>query len=277
MSTVVMRPRLTKWGLLVFLVLTPVIFYLFLIEANYYYATRADYILQRIRDLKIDDSSIEELKRLGSEHGLRYEAPANCAGTPCAHLVSPSNGWMRSLLIPLARIDLGQRIGLRAWHVAGDILIENGQVTGKIYALEILNDNVFPETQVSASDKHRSEYDSCIYRPLKRHPGYEIHKASNVRGLRVIVSDEVSQENRGRAFQFNLDCLTSWRRCAQLSDFMPLASADFQSDQEWVREHPGEHDPQCELVVVQSKRLDMRYNQTTMHRFRQWTVLPSGL
>jgi hypothetical protein len=202
--------------------------------------------LQRIRDLKIDDSSIEELKRLGSEHGLRYEVPANCAGMPSAYMVSPNNGWMRSLLIPLARTDLGQRIGLRAWQVAGDILIENGQLTGKIYALEILNDNVFPETEVSASDKHRSEYDSCIYRPLKRRPGYEIHKASNVCGLRVIVSDEVSQENRGCAFQFNLDCLTSWRRCDQLSDFMPLASADSQSDQEWVREHPGEHDPQCE-------------------------------
>jgi|ERR1700728_93761 len=164
-----MRPKLTRWRLLAFLLLTPVIFYLLLIGANYYYATRADYILQRIRNLKIDNSSIEELKRLGSEHGLRYEVPAFCATTPCI-MVSPNNGWMRSLLIPSARAGLAQHTGLKAWQVAGYIVIENGHVTGKMYVLEILTDNIFPETQVSASDQHRSEFNSCIYRPLKRHP-----------------------------------------------------------------------------------------------------------
>ena len=241
-----MRLKLIRWRLLAFLFLTPVIFYFSLVGANYYYAMRATYVLQRIRDLKIDNSSIEELKRLGSEHGLRYETAANCAIAPCVQMVSPNNGWMRSLLIRLARANIEQQIGLRAWQVAGDIVIENGQVTGKIFALETFTGNVFPETQVSTSDQRHSELNSCTYRPLKRHPGYEIHKASNVRALRVIVSDQTSQENRKHAFQFNLDCLTSWRRCDQLSDFMPLASADFQSDQAWVQEHPGEHDAQCE-------------------------------
>jgi hypothetical protein len=232
-------------GLLAFLFFAPVFFYLFLISANYYYSTRAAYVLQRIRNLQIDNSSIEILKRLCSEHGLLYEVPALCETTPCI-MVSPNNGWMHSLLIPLARAELGQRIGLRPWQVAGYIALENGQVKGKSYGLEILNGNVFPETQVSASDQHHSEYNLCIYRPLQRHPGYEIHEASNVRALRVIVSDGASEENRARAFQFDLGCLTSWRRCDQLSDFMPLASADFQSDLAWVREHPGEHDAQCE-------------------------------
>jgi hypothetical protein len=50
---------------------------------------RAAYVLQRIQALKLDNSSIEELKRLGSEHGLRYEASIYCANTPCAYMVSP--------------------------------------------------------------------------------------------------------------------------------------------------------------------------------------------
>src|ERR1700733_11983565 len=131
-----MRLKLIRWRLLAFLFLTPVIFYFSLVGANYYYAMRATYVLQRIRDLKIDNSSIEELKRLGSEHGLRYETAANCAIAPCVQMVSPNNGWMRSLLIRLARANIEQQIGLRAWQVAGDIVIENGQVTGKIFALE---------------------------------------------------------------------------------------------------------------------------------------------
>jgi len=244
-STLVMNLKRKWWWLLITLFLIVIGFYLFLIGANCYYARRAAYVLQQIRALKLDNSSIEGLKRLGSEHGLRYEVPASCVSTPCI-MVSPNNWWMRSLLIPLARTGLGRRIGLRAWQVAGYIVIENGQVTGKIYGLEILNGNVFPETQVSTSDQRHSEYNSCIYRPLKRHPGYEIHEASNVRALRVIVSDGVSEENRTRAFQFNVDCLKSWRGCDQLSEFMPAAWADYRSDQEWMREHPGEHDALCE-------------------------------
>jgi hypothetical protein len=231
--------------LLAFLLIIPLILYLFLLSANYYYATRAVYVLQRIRDLQINNSSIEMLKRLGSEHGLRYEVPPWCASIQCM-MVSPNNGWMHSVLIRFARTGLGRQIGLRAWRVAGYIELENGQVEGKSFGVEILNGDVFPETHVSASDQHHSEYNSCMYRPLKRHPGYEIHQASNVRALRVIVSAGASEEYRARAFQFDLGCLTSWGRCNQLSDFMPLASADFRSDLAWVREHPGDHDPQCE-------------------------------
>ena len=245
-STLAMRSRLGGLRLLVVLLLAPAIFYLFLVGANYYYATRAAYVLQRIRNLKIDNSSIEELSRLGSERGLRYEAASNCATMPCIHMVSPDNGWMRSLLIPLARADLGELVALKAWQASGDILIENGQVVGKIYALAIFSGKVLPETQVSASGQRHSELNSCTYRPLKRHPGYEIHNASNVRALRVIVSDGVSEDNRNRAFQFSLGCLTSRRNCDRISDFMSSAWADYQSDQEWMREHPGEHDAQCE-------------------------------
>ena len=78
-----------KWRLLITPFLIIVGFYLFLIGANYYYARRAAYVLQRIQALKLDNSSIEELKRLGSEHGLRYEASIYCANTPCAYMVSP--------------------------------------------------------------------------------------------------------------------------------------------------------------------------------------------
>lgn len=241
-----MMPRFRGLRLVVLLLLIPLIFCLFLVGANYYYARRAAYLGGRIRDLKVDNSSIEELKRLGSEHGLRYEAASNCATKPCVHMVSPDNRWMRSLLIPLARADIGQNIGLKAWQASGDILIDNGQVTGKIYALAIFTGNLFPDIQVSASDQRHSELDSCTYRPLKRHPGYEIRSASNVRALRVIVSDGASEDNRNRAFQFTLNCLNPWVTCDRLSDFMPLAWADYQSDLKWVREHPGEHELQCE-------------------------------
>jgi hypothetical protein len=232
------------------LLITPLLiivgFYFFLLGANYYYAGRAAYVLQRIEALKLDNSSVEELKRLGSERGLRYEASIYCAGTPCAYMVSPNNKWMRSLLRPPFLTRLAGPIGLRAWIAAADIYVEKGEVTTKGYALGLFNNRLDPEIQVSSSEGRHSEYDSCTYRPLKRHPGYEIHKASNIHSLRVIVSDDVSEENRMRAFQFNLNCLTLSHSCDQLQDLLPAAWADYQSDQEWVREHLGERDAQCE-------------------------------
>jgi len=153
---------------------------------------------------------------------------------------------MRSLLLPLAQTNLGRHTGLKAWEVWGFILADGEGRTSKGYVLVILTGSYFPETQVSVSEQHHSEYNSCIYRPLKRHPGYEIHRASNFRSLRAIVSDGASEENRRRAFHFSLDCLTSRSPCDQLSEIIPSVWIDYESDLAWVEQHPGEHDPQCE-------------------------------
>lgn len=68
--------------------------YLFLVGANYYYAGRAAYLLHRIRELRLDDSAITELRGLGSEHGFRYEKATNCSISPCMYMVVTNNEWM---------------------------------------------------------------------------------------------------------------------------------------------------------------------------------------
>jgi hypothetical protein len=151
-------------------------------------------------------------------------------------MVSPNNGWMRSLLSSPAMAGLGDKMGLRAWEAAGDILVENQTVSGKVYGLAFFDGRLDPEIQAIAEEEHKFELD-CSYYPLKRHPGYGFSSASNVRSFRAITSDGTSTENRAHAFQFNLNCLTGLHRCDQFSELMPTAWADFEEDKKWWKTH----------------------------------------
>lgn len=237
-----MNPK-RKWRLLVISPLVAVLgFYLFLIGANYYYAKRAAYLLERIRALKIDNSSVEELRRLGSAHGLRYDGYADtqtdkCVNIACLDMVSPSNQWMWFFLKSPTLAKVEKRAGLRPWFAVGDLEIKNGQVVGKIYGLQFYEDDTNPEIEATAWHEQKLDLDPCAYYPLKRHPGYGFRNASNERSFRVLVDDLASAENRERAFQFNLSCLTDWNKCDQFSQLMPAAWADYLEDGRWSETH----------------------------------------
>jgi hypothetical protein len=227
------------WLLLIYPFVAVVGLYLFLICANYYYAGRAAYLLRRIRALQLDNSSVAELRLLGSEHGFRYEEAGDCADRPCIHMVSPSNQWMWLLLKSPSLVKIGERLGLRPWFTVGDIEIEKGQVVGKIYGLQFYQDRAYPEIEATAWDQRKLEVTICTYYPLKRHPGYAFRSASNVRSFRVLVSDPASAENRRNAFQFNLKCLAGWHKCVQFSELMPAAWNDYEEDGRWSETHPN--------------------------------------
>src|ERR1035441_125362 len=213
--------------------------YLLLLCANYYYASRAAYLLQRIRTLPLDNSSVAELRHWGAEHGFRYEEARDCADQPCIHMVSPNNRWMWLLFKSPSLVKIGERLGLRPWITAGDLEIDKGQVVGKIYAVGFYRGRDYPEIEALASDERKLGVTACAYYPLKRHPGYAFGNASNVRSFRVLVSDPASAENRQNAFQFNLKCLTGWHKCSQFSELMPAAWNDYEEDGKWAETHPA--------------------------------------
>lgn len=213
--------------------------YLFLVGANYYYASRAEYLLRQIRDLKLENASIAELKRIGSEHGLRYdETPADsCIDVPCLYYVFTNNRWMHSVLKSTSLARFGERLGLRSWFAAGDIELLNGTVIGKVYGIQFCRGSDFPEVEISAWEESKLETSACAYYPIKRHPGYAFSNASNIRSFKAETSDATSASNREHAFDLNLSCLTSWHKCEQFSELMPSAWADYSEDERWSETH----------------------------------------
>lgn len=189
--------------------------------------------MQWIRTLPLDNSSVAQLRRLGSEHGFRYEEASNCADRPCIHMVSPNNQWMWLPFNSRSLVKIGDRLGLRPWVTAGDIEFENGQVAGKTYGVGFYRDRTHLEIEATAWDQRKLEVSMCTYYPLKRHPGYAFRNASNIRSFSVLVSDPASAENRRNAFQFKLKCLTGSHKCDQFSELMPAAWADYEEDGKW--------------------------------------------
>jgi hypothetical protein len=224
------------WLLLIYCSFAVLGCYLFLICANYYYASRAAYLLQRIRALQLNNSSIAELQRLGSEHGFRYQEGGDCTDGDCLHMVLPNNQWMWLLFQSPTMFKIGERLGLRPWVTVGDIEIKNGLVVANIYGLGFYKVGNYPEIKIEATAwrRHKLEVAICDYYPLKRHPGYAFRNASNIRSFSVLVSDPASAENRQNAFRFNLTCLTGWHKCDQFAELMPAAWTDYQEDGKWA-------------------------------------------
>jgi len=213
--------------------------YLFLVGANFYYAKRASYLLHRIRTLQVDQSAIGELEKLGSEHGLRYDPtePGNCKKIACVNIVSVNNRRMWSFLKSPTLSRLGGYVGLRKWQAVGDIEVQNDKVIGKIYGIALFTDPLSSDIEATAWQQHTLEIDACEYYALRRHHGYAFRNASNIRSFAAEVSDEASQFSREHAFQFDLNCLTSWRRCSQFSQIVPSAWGDYEDDVRWMDTH----------------------------------------
>lgn len=229
-----------KWQVLLVSPIALVVgFYFFLLGANYYYATRAENLLREIRALKLDRSSVAELKRLGSKHGFRYdESPGDkCVDTSCLNMVFTNNRWMHSILRPLALTKLGERLGFRSWFAAGDIEIQKGQVIGKVYGIQFYAGSDYPTIEVAAWEEKSLRRNLCTYYPLKRHPGYAFGNASNIRSFSAETSEDAEPRNIDHAFQFNLTCLTTRRPCDKFSELMPAAWADYEDDGVWSQTH----------------------------------------
>ena len=205
-------------------------FCLFLVGANYYYAQRATYLLDRIRDMPLNDSAAIELKTLGSEHGFRYEEATNCENSPCINMVAPNNLWMHYLLTSRFTAWIGRILKLRAWLAVGDIELEKHEVIGNVYGLAFFEGQSDPEMEVTAWEERTFDPTSCPHYPRDRHSGYCFWNANNIRFFKAKISSDTSSENREHAFQFNLLCLRSGYKCDHFSDLMPAAWADYEED-----------------------------------------------
>jgi len=212
----------------------------FLAVANYYYAERAEYLLERIRGLKINNSSIAELRQIGSEHGFLYvaAAPNKCINTSCLNVVFTNNRWQYSLLNSPSFATVSGRLRLRPWIVSGDLELQKGEVIGKVFAPGFFEGRVNPEVEAAAWEERKLERTACAYYPLRRHPGYAFANASNIRSFRAEVSVDTAAKNHAHAFDFSLKCLTSWHKCDQFSELMPHAWADYEEDGRWYETHP---------------------------------------
>lgn len=224
-----------------------------MIAANYYYSREAARLLQDIRALQVSPSSVEELRQVAARDGLRLDVPGNCGAEICAYYLSPDKLWMHSLLSRPFLAKLSPYVGLRRWFAVGGVLVKETQPVGKWFGVQMFDDKPYSSVEVVTWEEPDLLTGDCWYYPLKRHPGYEFRTPANVHQFEIFVSPSASVQNRDHAFQFDLHCLTSSRKCGQFSDFVPAAWVDFEDDKQWVeanRERLEKEilsDPRCQL------------------------------
>jgi hypothetical protein len=67
-------------------------------------------------------------------------------------------------------IEIGAHIGLRPWVTVGDIEIENGQVIGAVYGLELFKDEYNPRIEVAAWHEIKLERTGLLLPSPKKTP-----------------------------------------------------------------------------------------------------------
>jgi hypothetical protein len=217
--------------------------YLFLLGANFYYRKTAEHLLNDIHVL--GSSSMTCVAANGLLAGRYLAQPV-----PGATMYSVNNYWLTRLLVKLRITQPTGYAGLRPWLVRASVTCQDQRIDGNWFTV-IIGATGAGDLSISSWARPSSPYAYCVHYSLKRHPGYVVTHASNLRRLNIRIGEEATPTEREEGSHVNLSCLTRFRPCRELPDLMPEAWKDYQSDAEWEKAHRDQisedlnSDPNC--------------------------------
>jgi hypothetical protein len=203
--------------------------YLFLLGANLHYRRAAERLLNDTGVLGASSVTCGAANELLASRYLAQPVPG-------ATLYSVNNYWLTRLLVQAGIRSPAGYAGLRPWLVRASITCQDQRIEGNWFTV-IIGATGASDLSVSSWTRPSPPYDYCVHYSLKQHPGYLVTRASNVRSLSVRIGEEATNVEREHASHVELGCFTGFRGCNELSDVMPEAWKDYQSDADWEGAH----------------------------------------
>jgi len=212
--------RIAGWlvfTVVVFMVLIEFTFYL----TDVFAQRKAESLLQDVRNLRVGASTEDDVqmivKRYGHETHQRFDF-SGCEGTVELHDIRLANtpaNWF-GLRYPFVRLG-----GVRFWQVDAFLATARDRVCHVGFRFQPLPRHGNEWLDVSATWPSGS-------RPAQENYGMSFLRIHDGRQLRVYVWNGASEEERRRAFEFNLSCITTWSGCNAVCEVMPLAWHDYE-------------------------------------------------
>ena len=196
---------------------------------------RAERLLSEVKALKLGESTASDAQQLVDRYGgwTQQENDSICSGSDCLFFAIPvSNRITESLLRArwlighITCVWLNPCCDLLQWRAMGvGIHAEGGKITQIEISLETRRNDGFllvGRLELVPSLQEVSE-------PLR--PGYSpgrfhITTPGGGAGVSAMVTPRASCEDRGRAFDLNLQCISSIRGCTELREIMPYVWMD---------------------------------------------------
>lgn len=186
-----------------------------------YRCARAVRLIESVRKFKIGVTSSEEVRQLSERYGGEFH-PAQSTNVPLTNAQSyVLTVWSPYVLIRGNALPMPGP-GLRIWGVMAMLYIEDGHLAEVHLMVAVrrsdgldLSSNVEVRKNLMVGPEGATYY---VVEPHVTGPPTE--------ALRAEVSPGASSEERRKAFDFNTNCLTSFRECRHVCEVSPGAWKD---------------------------------------------------
>ncbi|MFQ5723124.1 MAG: hypothetical protein ACE5G6_01430 [Terriglobia bacterium] len=227
---------------------------------------RAEEMFRDLQALKIGETSAQEAMKLVRKYGGTVNLNSSSLGGRTENtrydlswIVSPMQEMRLSSLFyknfPLSTTL--NTVGVRPWMVSASIVIESDRLVSWNYGAivgrsdgSILGANVRVEAPWPQRGSRRADFG-----PSKQ-PSYQFipvhHTGSPGESLLVLLTHEATPEERWRAFDINLGCLTNLPECRRACEFMPSvyrARVEERRTEGW-KPLQSEANPVCRVVLA---------------------------
>lgn len=218
-------PPFARWILRGFAVLVSLALTLFLAIYSFDFRqkSKAEALLKDIRTLRVGQSTKADVERIMSHHG---GGPSQSSTSSCDPVDGAYDVWTGSETIVWLEqsIHLLSHLGRRMWGTAATVILHEGKVCFLSYGVGMED----PERKWEWSVETKLLVAGAIFAPDGSHPGYETRTRDykGVRRLTSNVTTDATEEERRRAFTYDLSCVTSFRGCRQRCQIAPLVWQD---------------------------------------------------
>jgi hypothetical protein len=182
---------------------------------------RAGKLIQQLQRFQVDQTTEEQVKKLANEYGGKYFPPARATQN---ELAQPAH---YDIEVSSPHVTIANSTyalpGSRSWTMVAVIDVGNGKLTTLLLE-QVVNRSDGFVLDADVSLLHSSKYDG-----LHDLGPYNVHEgATGLPGeaFGVSLSPEATEEERQKAFDFNLSCLTQLRECRHVCEILPNAWRD---------------------------------------------------
>jgi hypothetical protein len=234
-------------GLFVYAALMLTVF-LTVFAVNFTYRKKAESLLKDIRMLRAAQSTKADVEQIMSRHG---GSPSQSYASFCTPIDGAYDVWTGSQAINRLERDIPilSRFGLRQWGTGATVVLRGGRVCYLHYGVGMEGPN--GHWQWSVESNLMPDRKSDLSGVEQRRYEVEARDYKGVRRLRSELTPEATDEERRRAFTYDLSCVTRFRGCRQPCEIAPLVWQDIYQqslNSGWTMPVEEASDPHCKFA-----------------------------
>jgi hypothetical protein len=195
------------------------VFLILLFAIQFRNRRRAEELLRAVRVIHVGESTAQDVRN-ATRGFVAVSVPAYSSVCPTAdssYTVAVANYTLNGLGMSFSAL---RRIGLEPWGVVTEFLFAQGRVCDFYYTLGLLRPNEWKQLKIGVEAPPTTP-------GVKAEPYYPHYVTGKIINFTTFIYPDATAEQRRRAFDFDLSCLTRIGGCTNVCEIIPSAWPDY--------------------------------------------------